>query len=332
MPEALERWVMPLIGEVDGPLIDISGGAWRGRVFGDEAAWPATAVTFERRKFLARARGETWLLKFAGLGDAADRKLRMAGAVSALGLTPEPIGIAHGFLVEPWHEDAERLTADDRPLQEIAAYVGTRARLFPAADSDGASPAALLTMAKRNTELALGAEAADALRRWEPRLNSLAGRIDRVRTDNRMDPHEWLRLPDGRILKTDAVDHHVAHDLIGAQDSAWDIAGASVEFALSERETAWLAAQAGREACHLVDPELLEFLTHCYVAFRLGHASLAASMSDPESRERERLQASAERYAARLRSLLLQHANHSNRQESAVGGAAERTASVTILQ
>ena len=67
----------------------------------------------------------------------------------------------------------------------------------------------------------------------------LKGAVRRVETDNRLHAWEWLHTPDGRLLKTDALDHHAGHDLIGCQDITWDIAGATVELDLSDRsETA----------------------------------------------------------------------------------------------
>jgi hypothetical protein len=173
-------------------------------------------------------------------------------------------------------------------------------------------------MTRRNVEVALGTEASARLAHWEQRLGSLAGRVNRVRTDNRLDAHKWLRLPGGRLLKTDALDHHCAHDLVGAQDIAWDVAGAAVEFDLDPRERRFLAAEAGRAARRLVDPELLDLMTLAYLAFRLGEARLTG------------LEAASASYECRLRQLLLERSSPSKPRESAFGGHAERTAAGTI--
>jgi hypothetical protein len=116
----------------------------------------------------------------------------------------------------------------------------------------------------------------------------------------------------------DALDHHCSHDLVGAQDIAWDVAGAAIEFDLDAKERAWLAAVAGRTAGRLVDAELLEFMTVAYVAFRLGQSQLAA------------LGAAADGYERRLRELLLEHSNAWKPQESPLGSHAERTGAGTI--
>ena len=309
LPLLLERRVTDLLGELETPLVDVSAGAWRQKVYGSAADWPAAAANWDRRKFLARAAGKQWLVKFAGLGTMGRRKLEMARALRAHGLAPEPAGLVHGFLVECWHGGAARLQSGEKPIAEIAHYLATRARLFPAEREEGASMQELYVMARRNVALLLGDEAAAGLARWEPHIGSLERRVRRVRTDNRLDRHEWVRLADGRLSKTDGVDHFAAHDLIGAQDLAWDIAGATIEFGLSPLERAVLAAEVGPP----VDPELLEFLLLAYPAFRAGQCRLAAE-STAEAAERQRLQARTDGYLACLE----EHTCPATRRESAL--------------
>jgi hypothetical protein len=323
LPQLLAGWGARVIGQLDGPLVDLSGGAWRAHAYRNEREWPAANPSWERRKYLVRSRGERWLLKFAGLGPIGERKLAMARLLHEHGLAPQPRGLVHGFLVERWHDDATRLTPADRPLAELAQYIGTRARLFPAGEAGGASTGELLEMARRNAGLALGEAAAAALDRWVPRLPSLTARVRRVRTDNRLDPHEWLRLSDGTLLKSDALDHHCAHDLVGAQDAAWDVAGATVEFDLDARETARLAGEVGRAAGHPVDPELLQFMTVAYAAFRFGHAALSADMASGDPAEQQRLTAASCRYERRLRAMLLEQSQGATPRKSALGLVAE---------
>jgi hypothetical protein len=93
----------------------------------------------------------------------------------------------------------------------------------------------------------------------------------------------------GRLLKTDALDHHAGHDLIGAQDIAWDIVGAAYEFGLSGMETERLIGLVERESGARLDPELIAFLRPCYLAFQLGYYSLAARVDDVAERARLQL-------------------------------------------
>jgi hypothetical protein len=248
---------------------------------------------WERRKYLAGSEGQRVLLKFAGLGAIGERKLAMARALHAAGLTPEPLGLVHGFLVERWHDDARPLGVDERPVAEIGRYIGARARLFPAEPSGGATMDELLTMCRRNISLAFGDAGARALA--QVTLKAQSPRTRRVRTDNKLDRAKWIRLANGKLLKTDALDHHQAHDLIGCQSIEWDVAGAVTEFDLNADESARLIAATGQA----IDFDLLHSYRIAYVAFRLGQARIAGDLTSASASSR-----SADRYTRTLHLLL----------------------------
>jgi hypothetical protein len=264
-----------------------------------------TGSAFERRKFIGRSNGARVLLKFGGVGSIGERKLEMARALHAAGMTPEALGFVHGFIVERWHDDAQPLGRDEKPLEEIGRYIGARARLFPAGDASGASIEELLTMCRRNIALAIGEDAASTIEKWD--AHALGKRVQRIRTDNKLDRLEWLRLGDGRLLKTDALDHHQGHDLIGCQSVEWDVAGAMVEFGLDDAETSRLIRAVGL----LVDRDLLRFYNIAYLAFRAGRASLAADKSNAGAA------AEAGSYVLELQ-LLLERSSAGTRHESLV--------------
>ncbi len=272
------------LSELFGPLEPISAGS-----------------PVERLKFLARPNGERLLLKFAGLGSIGADKLDIARTLHAAGFTAEPLGLIHGFLVERWCDDALRLAAGDKPVREMGEYIGIRARLFPAPDGSGATIADLLAMCRRNLRLALGEQVASAIDRWNAATLALA--VHRVRSDNKLDRDEWLRRPDGRLLKTDALDHHQAHDLVGCQDMAWDIAGAIVEFALSYDDIRQLIEAAEAAAGRRVNPDLLSFYRVAYCCFRLGAARMVAELCS-DAAERERMSSRAMHYETAVISLL----------------------------
>jgi hypothetical protein len=301
-----------LLGPLDGPLVELSGGAWRHHLL-PEQDWPAVNPMWERRKFLAQAGGETWLLKFAGLGASGERKLELARRLHSGGWAAEPRGLVHGFLAERWHADARPLRRSEVPLEPVAAYLRRRAD-FPAPASSGASVEQLLTMARRNTALALGESVSRQLARWEPRIAELSARVRRVRTDNRMLAHEWLRLPGGELIKADALDHHAAHDLIGCQDVAWDVAGAAAELGLDPAELASRIHPA-------VDGELLEFLVDAYLSFRLGQSALSTQMTDGQEQALHR--AAADGYAEALGCRLSARRTEATQQESSISLQAE---------
>ena len=302
----LSSWAADLVGAPDGPLEEISGGGWRRLRHAREAEWPPVHAQGERRKFLLRAGGEVWLLKFAGLGRDGERKLERARTLHAAGFTPAVAGHRHGFLVEEWLGGARSLDRSggrDRAwlAERVGRYLGFRARRFPAAPGQGASLAALRDMARHNTAEAMGEEWGRRVERRTAGLEAFEPRLRRAETDNRLHAWEWLVSPDGRLLKADALDHHAAHDLVGCQDVAWDVAGAVAELGL-DGEFGTLCAAVEREAERPVDPGLVALLTPCYLAFQLGACAMAARVAAPE--EAARLRADGGRYAGLLRRAL----------------------------
>jgi hypothetical protein len=288
----------PLIGNLDGAPLEVSGGEWRRHVF-PEQQWPPAQPMWERRKFLADAGGCRFLVKFAGLGSTGECKLAMARALHAAGHAAEPLGLVHGFLVERWCVDARAMAIGEEPVAQIARYLGARARLFPAKAGSGASSRQLAEMVRRNVSLAMGADVAARLEPSAEELDRLERRVVRVRTDNKLDRHEWRRTAEGRLLKSDALDHHQSHDLVGCQDVAWDVAGAICELDLPSEE---LIAPTEEAAGRVLDRELLGFYRIAYPAFRLGQAAMARTAADPS--EALRLARAATRYVAELQDLL----------------------------
>lgn len=303
----LAAWAEELTGSSFGPLVDLGGGAWRHKLFPDERDWPAVHVQQERRKYLLLAERGAFLLKFAGLGAYGERRLGRARQLSDASLTPRVEGLRHGFLVQRWHEGAKPLPlvqGVDRAelMARVGAYFGFRARRFLAEPGRGASLAKLLEMARRNSALVLGDGYGEALGVWAPHLEQLSAEVRTVETDNKPHAWEWLVLQDGRLLKTDAVDHHDAQDLIGCQDVAWDVVGAAVELGFDASEQAILAEYVERASGRPVSAALMAFYRPCYLAFQLGHHLMAASaLEELIPAESTRLRRAAERYTALLR-------------------------------
>lgn len=72
------------------------------------------------------------------------------------------------------------------------------------------------------------------------------------------------------IVKTDALDHHADRFLPGAQDAGWDLAAATVEFALPAAAAArlvdrYVSATGDRDIARR-----LPFYAVAYPAFRIG--------------------------------------------------------------
>lgn len=293
------RHVAPFdpVALLGGPLEDLSAGRWRAHLFEGPSVWPAVHAQQERLKYLS-GDGER-LFKFAGLGRYGDAALERSRALEAAGFGAPTLGLVRGFLVQAWLRGARPLpvagAVDRRMLVRRAMeYAGLVSRGLPRAPrSIGAAPDALLAMARHNVSVALGPQAAAALERWAPLLPRLAAGAHPVATDGRCHAWEWLVLRDGRLLKTDGIDHHAGHDLVGCQDVAWDVAGLTVELGLDPDERGRVARAAGRH-----DEAALGFHEDCYLAFHLGRCLLAARAA--AGREAVRLDAEARRYAARL--------------------------------
>lgn len=260
-PDRLASWVAGLVGPLD-EWRDISGGGWRPLWSAAEAEWPAVVPAWERMKYLVLSGERQWLVRFAGLGAGGNEKLALAQLLAERGFGPAVAGLAHGWIALEWHEEAR----PTRPsAQELAAYLALRSTLRA---RQGADLSALLAMVRRNLPELAG---------WSPPVKALQPLVRAVRTDGRLHAHEWLRLPSGRLLKADALDHHRGHDLVGAQDIAWDEAGAAVELGI---------------ALPSANPPLAAFYRVAYCAFQIGAHVLGSGMSPA---------AEAPRHAAALR-------------------------------
>jgi hypothetical protein len=292
--ERIEDGLGALVGPLDGPVEDISGGEWRRLRYADEERWPSCDPRMERRKFLARSRGRNWLVKFAGLDESGQLKLERARALARAGLSPEPAGFCYGFIVEEWVDGVpldRALVNRGALLARLGDYLGFRAREFALPTCSGASLHELAEMACCNTREALGEASAAALADHLAPALDLQARITPLYTDNRLQRWEWLATTDGRLIKTDALDHSSGHDLVGCQDIAWDVAGATAEFSLSRTEVETLCGHIGDIAGRAVSQSLLAILIPCYLAFQLGLWSMAAQSAHPAEARRQEIRA-----------------------------------------
>jgi hypothetical protein len=295
----LADWFADLTGPVRA-VEDLSGGAWRAAAgFAGEDLPPSHAPQ-ERLKFRLHTASGRWLARFAGLGAIGAAKFQRAQALHAAGFTPEPLALRRGFLLERW-EDGARGPAVSRVrlVERLAAYLAFRATAFPAPDGAGAGLDSLAEMVRVNAGELLGRSADD---RVAARLDAarIAGPLRPVHIDGRVHAWEWLVTPDDLLLKTDALDHSQAHDLIGCQDIAWDLAGARFELALDADEARRL--NEGLIAAGVpIDPRREAFFDLAYAAFQGGAWAMAQQAAAPA--ERAGLAAQVQRYAQRLAQL-----------------------------
>ncbi len=270
----LQGWVEDTLGPLRAPLRDISGGGWR--ALNGSAA--AVAPSWEKRKFLAETDSGPWLIKFSGLGAIAARKAHLAQRLHEAGYGPKTAGVRNGFIMQRWVKAPSLPDVSLPPadlIGQLADYLAFRSTLITAPYA-GAAPERLEEMAIYNAGQALGEDAATAMRRHLAHFTPHEP-VRRVEVDARMHRWEWL-VVDGRLLKTDALDHAQGHDFIGAQPVEWDIAGAIVEHDLTAAELIRAFENASGQR---VDAGSIAFYLACYLAFQIGAWTMSSGADAP---------------------------------------------------
>lgn len=281
------------------PLDDLSGGRWRAAIPGS-AALPSCPHHERRKQRARRSDGSLALLRYGGRGRWGQATLARALELARLGLGPEVLGAAAGFIALRWIEG--------RPVQAsevagagfraaVCAYLIARAGRF--ATGEAVDVERLIEVTLENTRELLG-----------PNPPGLAGAIERLEqlpeqpaviADARMAAHEWVRTFDGYV-KTDALDHGDGIRPPGPVDAAWDLAAAAVEYALDNATIAALCERCAT-ACER-SPAALESAVAAhrvpYLACGLGELTLSVREVFAAD-DRARLQHAAARQLGALR-------------------------------
>lgn len=283
------RGLAGLLGDTDIQLRDISGGQWRAAFALPPADWPPCDPVMERRKAIVTAGSRRWILRFAGLGEEGLRKHERARRLAAAGLGPAPVGAIHGYLVLEWIGGSPLRRPLAADVIRAARYLGWRARALAQSPWRGAEAGDLVAMAEHNIGLVAGTRAATRL--LSPARRTLSAEAERIcAVDGKMERWEWLRTPDGGLIKTDALDHDSAHDLVGPRDLAWDVAGLGIEWDLVPEAEDRARVVAGREGEREVSPALVAAFRPCYLGHRIGAALLgrlrAEEAGEPEETRR----------------------------------------------
>jgi hypothetical protein len=117
-----------------------------------------------------------------------------------------------------------------------------------------------------------------------------------VIADGVMHPHEWLLAQDGQIMKTDSGSHGDDHFFPGPTDIAWDLAGAIVEWRMSDQQSSDFLAlyrqASGDDASARIDDYI-----KAYAVFRAAYCLMAANALQG-SDEQQRLDRAAADYHA----------------------------------
>ncbi len=286
-----------------GSAVAVHGHGWRERLCGPQDSWPAAHPQQESPKYLLRSEGETYLAKSAGLGAAGEEKLVRAQLLGGAGFSPNTHALVHGVLVGDWHEEARPRRRGQRwsgaDVQRLADYLLFRRRLAVPRRL-GATPGELLAMTRTNAQEVLGVARCAGLTRFDPVARG--PRLPIVASDNRLHPWEWIDLPDGRLLKCDAVDHAEAHDLVGPQPLVWDLAGVVEELDLDPDQMKEVRCRL-RSCAVAFSEDVMLFFRAAYLAFSLGRASFAGSACGDEE-EARRWSLERRRYELALGTLL----------------------------
>lgn len=308
--QTVASWFEESLGRpLEQPVEELTGGRWRQYTYGQVRSYPAANIPKEARKYLLRCGGRRWLAKFLGLGESRRQLTNKLRTLGEYGFTPALRGARHGFGLFEWQEGAVPLAHSDLPrerlVQGVARYLTFLARAFPTSDG-GARPTALMGMAEHNLRECLGADGqlAEQLASYRLLLPEIEQSHSPVVSDNKLDSHEWLVRPDGRLIKCDALEHAHAHDLVGCQDPAWDLMGAAVELELSDDEISSLQRALRDVADVRISPQKLAFFRLVYLAFRLGQAHLAEQSLAPWPDDARRMKKSGSRYRQQLHTLL----------------------------
>ncbi len=123
--------------------------------------------------------------------------------------------------------------------------------------------------------------------------------------DARMMPHEWLRSADSRWWKLDAAIHGDDHFFPGPCDIAWDLAGISVEWELSNSAREFLLAAYCQASGDDASSRILSYEL-AYATFRMAWSRMAAG-STGDREEQARLLRDYEKYRQSLQRIPTSH-------------------------
>ena len=286
--ETLPSWLATSVGVSPGVVADLSWGAWSIHLPGEvQPAMPQ----FERRKLLL-GDGQRVLAKFAGFGAEGRRKARHLRSLAEEGMVPRYLGHAHGMVLQEWVQGSGPLgREDDAPLAAAAEYYAFLRRSFSVAECPD-------TQALTETVEAIAGKWFGQILPGDlrPLLAGMRG-VAAIEGDQRPERVEW-RTASGRILKADAADHYLDHTWARRMDVAFDVAGFSVEFALSPaRESELLSRYAAASGDPCIGTRM-PFFRAVYAAHRLATADTAyhagGGISATLDQQRRRMAASLE--------------------------------------
>jgi hypothetical protein len=300
--EAQERWpqhralyVRPNSFIPADAKIYIGAGLWREHLLPHGMEWPESWLHMERLKFLSPHK--CTVFKFEGFGRYGRVVHERSRRLKESGFGPECETPECGFGIYPLAR-GRLMTARDITrdvLSHIARYCGMRTREFRLSEALASNK--LEEMARFNVEEEFGTSA----HQIDMPDGSLLSHAP-VFADARMQPHEWLRSEDGRMIKLDGAEHGDDHFFPGPTDIAWDLAGAIVEWNMTSDAQETLLREYRRISGDNVESRIHQFVL-AYSSFRMGYCKMAAE-AVRGSGEEHRLLAAYGRYRDRVAALV----------------------------
>lgn len=288
---AAQRWrrfhAVAVAGETRRPSaaeIFIGGGKWRNLLFVSGLQWPESWTSMERLKYLSTGEPRR-LFKFAGLGHYGAPVLERERAIAEAGFGVTPETESDGFVSYPWIKGRPASAGDlsRSVLARLAEYCAFRAQTFAATEVDLTR---LQEMAEHNLSQ-LGLKLPVALKLERPMI-----------ADGRMQPYEWIFTDVGEMLKPDSGSHGDDHFFPGLTDIGWDLAGAIVEWRMTQEQAAEFLDLYRRSSGDYAGARIDDFI-RAYAVFRWAYCKMAANAMQGTP-EQARLSAAADRYAAML--------------------------------
>ena len=298
-PNGAERWrrfqthvVRRNHFKAEPGAVSIPAGAWRSAI-SDDSEWPGL-WTAMLPVACCSADGEQ-VFEYHGLGRYARGVRERANLLAVLGFAERAAPAANGFSrINPVSGKRLSKAALSRSvLDRIAEYLAARAK-FIGAGSEPAT-AELENATRFNFLQATGRELPDDFELPTHRV---------VISDSQMMPCQWLQ-PDyeAPLVKLDAALHGDGHFLPGPVDTAWDIAGALIEWEMDEQSVDYLIHRYEELASEDVSHRLAPYLV-AYAAFRNGYCRMAASAMASDPAEQQLLLRDAARYREWLAKLV----------------------------
>jgi len=272
--------------------LDLSSGLWRD-LFKAEHPYPS-APAFERTKYLLRAEnGRGMLWKFAGLGcgrgmtSLADEAWDKQKQLAEEGWCPLPAAQANGFIGTEWIDATPVTCAEfrrdpDRSSEILSRYILAAANPPLSRVQITENAGRLQNMTVLNIREALGENHARQVPNLADRLETLLPLPSYG--DGRLGPHEWLSFGN-QPLKADIWGHDADHTCVGQQSILWDIAGAMMEWEMTQAQKTIFCNRFADQAWP-IDLEALRFHLLAYCAFQTGVASFCGDRERTEKLKR----------------------------------------------